>query len=137
MISVLSVSEEDMIMGIPVSIDSISAQHGNASVANGFYVTLTVPLPGNLVPRIAVAPWVVVDCLFIVNLHILLARAAGVEGAYRFDDLLALCGDFDGFLGVGFIVDIKHVAGVRGGELVGIWAGLVGAWIGIGGAGHD
>ncbi len=51
---------------------------------------LTIPLPGNLVPRIAVAPWVVVHALCRIDLHVLLARTPAVQIRDRLYDLLAL-----------------------------------------------
>lgn len=39
---------------------------------------LTVPLSGDLVPRVAIAPRVVVDGFFGVHLHVLLAGTAAV-----------------------------------------------------------
>lgn len=64
----------------------------------------TVPLPCDLVSRVAVAPGIVVDGVVRVHLHVRFARAPAVQARDRVYDLLVLRGDGDGVLGMGFIV---------------------------------
>lgn len=64
----------------------------------------TVPLPRNLVSRIAVTPGIVVDGVVRVHLHVRFARAPAVQARDRVYDLLVLRRDGDGVRGMGFII---------------------------------
>lgn len=65
----------------------------------------TVPLACDLVSRVAVAPWVVVDGVFGVHLHVFFAGAAAVEVRDRSDDFFVRGGDFEGVFWVRGVVD--------------------------------
>ena len=56
---------------------------------------LTIPLPSDLIPRIAITPWIIVDSLGGVNLHVLLRRTATVEICNALHDALALGRNLD------------------------------------------
>lgn len=53
---------------------------------------LTVPLAGDLISGVAIAPRVVIHGFFRVNLHVLLAGAAAVQGRDGAHDFLVLGG---------------------------------------------
>ena len=50
----------------------------------------TIPLSRDLVPRVTVAPRIVVDGFFSIRLHVFFTRAAAVEARYASDDMLTL-----------------------------------------------
>lgn len=108
-----------------------------------------IPLPSNLISRVAVAVWVVVDGFFVIycsppteharqelafemnecqefrhTSHILLARAAGVEVDDVLDDGFVLRGDGDALLRVGLVVDVFAHA---------VWVAVSGQCLGVGG----
>ena len=70
----------------------------------------TIPLSSNFIPRVAVTPRIVVNGFFRIHLHVLLARASGVEVADGLYDRLALWGEADGALWVGLVVGFLVVA---------------------------
>jgi len=93
----------------------------------------TIPLPGNLIPRIAVTPRVVVNCLFGVDAHIRLVGAAAVQVRDVADDLLVLGRDLERLLRVRLVVDARRgvLAGV--GVVVRQFLRVGGVFVGGGG----
>jgi len=88
----------------------------------------TLPLPRNLVPRIAKTPWVVIDRLLCIHEHVILARAAGMEVCDLADDFWALGrgGEGGGEVGLVFHAGRGVVRGVGGrSQGGGVGAGLV------------
>ena len=68
----------------------------------------TVPLPGNFVPCIAVAPGIVIYGFLGVHQHVLLARASRVQVANRLHHALPLWLKLDGLLRIGLVVDARE-----------------------------
>lgn len=88
----------------------------------------TIPLPRNLIPRIAKTPGIIIHRLPRVYEHILFARAAGIQTRDLTYDLLALGRHVKGGGGVGLVVHAGGgvVCGVgRGGQGLSVRAGLV------------
>jgi hypothetical protein len=103
--SVLIVRVDFIIFGMPVSHQQ-TFLHTNR-IGSLRALIRTIPLPRNLIPRIAITPRIIVDCFFGIHHHVFFTRAAGVQVAYRLHDFLALRVELNGLLGVRLVVDAR------------------------------
>jgi hypothetical protein len=101
--SVLIVRVDFIIFGMPISHQQTFFRTNRVESLEA--LIRTIPLPRNLIPRIAITPRIIVDCFFGVHHHVLFTRAARVQVTYRLHDFLALRVELNGLLGVRLVVD--------------------------------
>jgi len=89
---------------------------------------LTVPLPCDLVPCVAVAPGVVVHGFMGVDHHVRLGSGAAVQPRDGVDDVLVLLLDLERLFWVGVVVDARLAVARRvvvTGEGLDVWTDFV------------